>query len=371
MAQSAEGLRERMPQNHSTATSSTPTPVMDHDGDYTYQDNRDTQQVADDSIAFLRTFSLRLQRFRAQVGKFAYVDQPSSHTDDMVISDDGPIKKMTTTVDGTKPNEPLPADERDSSLDEQQVYTPKLCGQCESSRAELSGAATQLLTAQTDRTPPCPDDMPDHPFPEDTYVTTRACNQPPPLQGIYVAKYSNIPWAYATIKPERDNPRPSDPPMIDDGDDDGTNDGINPTVNKQSAPYETENTGTTYKKTLQPTEDTQKTAHIVQEIPITIHEATPPGRPEMGFATPSKEQTRHTTNLWTYSTDITQNYGAKPHGHRRTSIHTPTAKEMNKTTHSLIETEGATEREIKGLVPDRGKKSRYETRKVNLIYMPT
>ena len=87
---------------------------MDGDEDYAYQDNRDTQQVADDSIAFLRTFSLRLQPFRAQVGEFAYVDQ----SDDAETMNNGPVKITTTTTDSTKPNESSssPADEWGDSL---------------------------------------------------------------------------------------------------------------------------------------------------------------------------------------------------------------------------------------------------------------
>ena len=213
--------------------------------------------------------------------------------------------------------------------------------------------------------------MPNRPLPEDDYVTVRAYNPPPPLRGTYIAEYLNIPWEYKIITPERDSPRPNDPPMVVDDDGDGPHDGMNPIANRQPAPYEPENTRTTYKKTSQPAGDTQKTTHIEQEIPTTIHKTTPPGRLGLGFAIPSKGQTKHATNLWTYSTDVTQNHKAKPPRHRRTSVPTLTTKETNKTAHGLIETEDATEREIKGLVPDRGKKSRYGTQKVNLIYMPT
>ena len=353
---------------HSTAaTPSTPTPIMDCDEDYAYQDNRDTQQIADDSIAFLRTFSLRLQRFRAQVGKFAYVDQ----SDDMEMSDNGPIKVTTTTTDDTRPDESSssPADERGDSLNKQSARTPKLCGQCESSRSGLPDITPQSPTTQIDRTPPCPDDTyPDHPFPEGTCVTIGAYSPPSSLQGTYVAKYLNIRRTYATIGSERGSPRPNDPPFIVEDDSDELNNGTNPTDNQQPAPHEQETTRTAYKETSQPTGDTQKTAHIERETPPLIHQTTrPSGRPRLGFAIPSKEQTKHTTDLWAYSTDTTQNHKAKPPRHKRTSVPALTTRETNKTTYGFIETEDTTEREITGLVPDRGKESRYETQRVNLI----
>ena len=144
------------PAHSITAISSTPTPATDCDEDYMYQDNRDTQQIADDSIAFLRTFYLRLQQFRAQVGKFAHADQFSPHTDNTEMSDNDSIKPTTTTTNDTKLNEPLPANEQDDSSDEHPTYTPKLCGQCESSRAEPPNIPPQSPTTQTDQTPPCP-----------------------------------------------------------------------------------------------------------------------------------------------------------------------------------------------------------------------
>ena len=140
---------------HSTiATPSTTTPIIDCNEDYTYQDNRDTQQIADDSIAFLRTFSLRLQRFRAQVGEFAHVDQP----DDIETSDNGPIKVTNTTADDTRSNgssSPLANKQGDPPV-KQLTHAPRLCEQCESSRAELMDIPPQSPTTETNQTPPCP-----------------------------------------------------------------------------------------------------------------------------------------------------------------------------------------------------------------------
>ena len=48
--------------------------------DYDFHDAWDTQQIADESVAFLRIFSQRLQRFKAQVSQFAHVGQPSPQT---------------------------------------------------------------------------------------------------------------------------------------------------------------------------------------------------------------------------------------------------------------------------------------------------
>ena len=134
---------------HSTiATPSATTSIMDCNEDYTYQDHRDTQQIADDSIAFLRTFSLRLQRFRAQVGEFAHADQP----DDIETSDSSPIKITTTTTDDTRSNESSspPADKRGDPPIEQLAHAPRLCGQCESSRAELTDIPPQSPAIETD-----------------------------------------------------------------------------------------------------------------------------------------------------------------------------------------------------------------------------
>ena len=170
------------PAHLTTTAPPTPTPIVDSDEGYAYQDNRDTQQVADDSIAFLRTFSLRLQRFRAQVGEFAYVDQ----SDDAETMDNGPVKITTTTADSTKPNEPSSstANGWGDSLDEQPACTPKLCEQCEPPGAELPDTTPQSPATQIDQTPPCPDDTyPDHPFPEGTRVTIGVRNPPSSLRG--------------------------------------------------------------------------------------------------------------------------------------------------------------------------------------------
>ena len=334
-----------------------------------YQDNRDAQQIADDSVAFLRTFSLRLKRFRAQVGEFAHANQSSSHTDNTEMSDNDFTKPTTTTASDTKLNESLPADEQDDSLDEHPTYTHKLCGQCEPSRAELPDTTPQSPIIQTDRIPPCPDDTPDHPFPEDTYATTRTYNTQPSLRGTYIDEY--LKRTYATVRLERDNPHLHDPPVVVDdngGDaDDEFNDGINPTVNQQPAPYEPETMKAIYEETLQLTGDTQRTTHTKQKI----HKTTPPGQPGPGSVTPSREQTKHTTNLRARPIDITRNHKADPPRHKKVSTTALIAKETEKTIHDLIRTQDTTERDIEGLVPDRGKKPGHRTGRVSVIYMPT
>ena len=42
--------------------------------EYNLSQEQDTQRIADETVTFLRHFSQRLQRFRAQVGEFASVD---------------------------------------------------------------------------------------------------------------------------------------------------------------------------------------------------------------------------------------------------------------------------------------------------------
>ena len=261
-----------------------------------------------------------------------------------------------------------PSNEQDDSLIEQLTHTPKLCGQCESSRTALLDVAPQPPTTQMDRTPPYPDDTyPDRPFPEDTYITIGAYSPLSSLRRTYVAKYLDIPWTYAAIGSERGNSHPDGPPLIVDDDSDESNDDINPTNNQRPASYKPETTRATYQEISQPTGDTQKTAHTEQEIPTTIFQTTPPRRPRLGFAISNKGQAKRTTSLWTYSKDTPQQYETKPPRHRRTSVPALTTKETDETAHGPIGTEDMIEQEITGQVPDRGKESKYGTQRVKLI----
>ena len=351
MAQSTETNRE------GPAHSSIATPTNCNE-DYTYQDTRDTQQIADDSIAFLRTFSLRLQRFRAQVGEFAHVDQP----DDIETSDNGPIKITTTTTDDTRSNESSSpsANKQGDPPVEQLTHAARLCEQCESSRAELMDIPPQSPATETDQTPPCPDDTyPDHPFPEGTRVTFRVRNLPSSLRGTYVAKYLDIRRPYAAIGPERDSPHPSNPPpMTKDGSDESNSD-ANP-INQQPAPDEQVTTATTCREALQPIGNMTKTVHIEQKTPPIIYQTTPSGRPKPRFAVLGKKRTKHTTNLRAHSTDTAPHHEAEDHERKRTLILELTARETNEITHDFIAAEDTSDREITGIIPDRGKGSRHE-----------
>ena len=340
------------------------TTAKDHEEEHTYQDNRDAQQIADDSVAFLRTFSLRLQRFRAQVGEFAHA---SPHTDDAEMPDDDPTKPTTATASNTKLNEPPPANEQDDSLDEYPAYTRKSHKRHELSRAEPPETTSQPPTTRTNQTPPCPDNTPDESFPENTYATTRKFNIPPSLRGTYVDEY--LKRTYATIRPERDDLHVHNPPAVadDNGDDaDEFSNGVNPTTDQRLTPCEPETMKAVYEKTSQPTEDTQQTAYTGQRF----HETTLPGRPGPGLVTPNEKQTRYTTDPRAHPTDITRNHRADPPGHKKTPTVTLNAKETEETVYNLIGTENTIERDIEGLVPDRGKKPRYRTRRVSVIYIP-
>ena len=358
-------MAHRQSYREGPAHSSIATPV-DCNEDYTYQDNRDAQQVADDSIAFLRTFSIRLQRFRAQVGEFAHVDQP----DDIETSDNGPIKVTNTTADDTRSNgsSSPPANKRGDPPVKQLMHAPRLCEQCESSRAEPVDIPPQSPATETNQTPPCLDDTyPDHPFPEGTRVALRVHNLPPSLRGTYVAKYLDIRRPYAAIGPERDSPHPGDPPpMVEDGSDKSNSD-VEP-INQQPAPDEQETTATTCREALQPIGNTKKTMHIEQETPPISYHTTPSGRLKQGFAILGKERIKHTTNSRTHSTDTTPHHEAEDRKRKRASVLELTTRETNEVTNGLIAAEDTSDREITGIIPDRGKKSRHEALRVNSIY---
>ena len=349
MAQSTETNRE------GPAHSSIATPTNCNE-DYTYQDTRDTQQIADDSIAFLKTFSLRLQRFRAQVGEFAHVDQP----DDIEMSNNGPIKTTNAMTDDTRSDgsSSPPANKQGDPPAEQLTHTPRLCEQCESSRAEPMDIPLQSPATETDQTPPCPDDTyPDHPFPEGTQVTFRVRNLPSSLRGTYVAKYLDIRRPYAAIGPKRNNPHQDDtPPMFEDGSDKPNSD-VEP-ISQQPVPDEQETTATAYREAIQPIGNTKKTMHIKRETPPISYHTIPPGRPRPGFAMLGKERIRHTTNLRAYSTNTTPRHEAEGRERKGASIPELTARETYGVTNDFTATEDISDRKIAGIIPDRGKKSR-------------
>ena len=344
------------------------TTATDHEEEYTYQDNRDAQQIADDSVAFLRTFSLRLKRFRAQVGEFAHAPP---HTDDAEMSDDNSTKPTTATTSNTKLNEPLlagEASEQDDSLDGSPAYTHKSHKRHELPRAEPLEITSQPPITRTNQIPPCPDNTPDESSPENTYATTRKFNIPPSLRGTYVDEC--LRGTHVTIRPERDDLHIHNPPAVadDNGDDaDEFNGRVNPTTDRRLTPYEPETMRAAYGITSQLTEDTQQTAYTGQRF----HETTLLERPDPGLVTPNRKQTRHTTDSQAHPTDITRNHRADPPGHKKTPTVTLIAKETEKTIHNLIRMEDTTERDIEGLVPDRGKKPRYRTRRVSVVYMTT
>ena len=345
-----------------------PPPSTDHEEEYTYQDTRDAQQIADDSVAFLRTFSLRLKRFRAQVGEFAHA---SPHTDDAEMSDGDSTKLTTATTRNTKLNEPLSASEaseQDDSLDGSPAYAHKSHKRHELPRTEPPEITSQSPVTRTNQIPPCPDNIPDESSPENAYVTTRKFSIPPSLRGTYVDEY--LRRTYATIGPKREDLHIHNPPAVadDNGNDtDEFNGGVNPTTDQRLTPCEPETMKAAYGKTFQLTKDTQQTAHTGQRF----HETTLPGRPDPGLVTPNEKRTRYTIDPRAHPPDITRNHRADPPGHKKPTTVTPIAKETERTIYDLIRMGDTTKQDIEGLVPDRGKKPRYRTRRVSVIYMPT
>ena len=331
-----------------------------------YQDSRDIQQIADDSVAFLRTFSLRLQRFRAQVGEFAHADHSSPHTNEEMT--DSSFPKPTTIMAGntTKPNEPLPMYEQDNPWDEPTTQTHKPCEECEPPRTDLPDTTPQSPTMQTNRIPPCPDYTPDQPVPKDTYTTTRRFNIPPSLRGTYVDEY--LTQAYTAARLARDDPHLHDQPIAVNNDDadDEFNDGLNPTIDRPT-PREPEIMERVNEETAQPAGNTQQTADPKQED----YNTTPPRQPGPEPVTLSRKRIKHTTDSRVHSVNIIRNHTTDPLRHKKAPTAMLIAKETEKTTHDLIRMEDTTERDIEGLVPDRGKKPRYRTRRVSVIYMPT
>ena len=100
--------------------------------------------------------------------------------------------------------------------------------------------------------------------------------------------------------------------------------------------------------------------HIERETPPISYHTIPSGRPKPGFAILGKERVRHTTNLRAYSTDTTPHHEAEDHKRKRTLVPELPARETNEITHDFIEAEDTSDQEITGIVPDRGKGSRYE-----------
>ena len=317
------------PATPTTATSSSPAPAINPlhcVRNYDLHDERDTQQIADDSVAFLRIFSQCLQRFRAQVDEFAHVDQTSPQTNDAETSGNNPTKVTIAPINDTKPDEPSSATEQDDSLTWQSTQTPKLCGQCESIRARHPNMAPEPHTVNIDRTPPCPDDLYlDRLFPENVNTATEAPNPPPPPRGNHATKYLKIPWTYTVVESGKGNSHPeSPPPIVDDN---------------GNEPSESETMKSTYQKTSQPTEDTQKIEHIEREISTAIFQATLPRHPKLGLAIPNNEQVIRTADLWTYPAHTSQNTAQTPldtgnHRHPHSSpekqVELPTASSKRK-----------------------------------------
>ena len=146
--------------------------------------------------------------------------------------------------------------------------------------------------------------------------------------------------------------------MVRDGSD-GSNNNVNP-IDQQPAPDEQKTTATTCKETLQPTGNMEKTVHIERGTPPTICQTTPSGQPKPGFAILGKGRTKHTTNLRAHTTNTTYHNEAEDHERKRTSSPGLTTRKPNETTHGFIAAEDTTDREITGIVPDRGKGSRHE-----------
>ena len=353
-----------------TATPSTHTPVTDHDGDNIYQDSRDIQQIADDSVAFLRSFSLRLQRFRAQVGEFAHTDHSSPHTDEEMADNDSP--KPTTTMAGntTEPNEPPPTGPQENPRDEPTMQTCKTCDECTPFRTELPDTTTHSPTIQTNWIPPCLDYTPDQPVLKDTYATTRRFKIPPSLRGTYVDEY--LKRAHTAIKLVRDDPHLYGQPIVVDSNGGDTNDefnyGLN-TIIDRPAPCEPETVEEANEESTQPAGNTQRTTDPEQKI----HNTTPPRQPGPEPITLSQKRIKHITDSQVHPVNITRNHRTDLLGHKEAPTVMLITTETKRITHARTKTEDTTEQDIEGLVPDRGKKPRYRTRRVSVsvIYMPT
>ena len=81
---------------------------------------------------------------------------------------------------------------------------------------------------------------------------------------------------------------------------------------------------------------------------------------------PDKEKVNEVTktaNLWAYPTNAPYKHGVNPHRHEKPSVSALAIEETDGTAHGLIETEKTVGRKIIGLVPDRGKKTRYDDQK--------
>ena len=343
------------------------TTATDHEEEHTYQDNRDAQQIADDSVAFLRTFSLRLQRFRAQVGEFAHTDHSSPHTDEEMTDNDFP--KPTTTMAGntTEPNEPSPMGAQENPWDEPTMQTHKPYDECTPFRTELPDTTSQSPTMQTNRIPPCLDYTPDQPVLKYTYATTRRFNIPPSLRGTYVDEY--LKQAHTAVRLVRDDPHLYNQPIVVDNNGGDTNDefngGLNPFIDRP-APCEPETAEEVNEEGTQPAGNTQRTTDPEQKI----HSTTPPRQPGPEPVTLSQKQIKHIADSRVHPVNITRNHKTDLLGHKGVPTVMLIAKETKRTTHDRIRMEDTTERDIEGLVPDRGKKPRYRTRRVSVIYMP-
>jgi hypothetical protein len=209
------------PATPTTATSSSPAPAINPlhcVRDYDFHDERDTQQIADDSVAFLRIFSQCLQQFKAQVGEFAHVDQSSPQTNDAKVPDNDPAKVTITPVNDMRLDEPSLATEQDDSLTQQPAHTPKLCRQCESSCTRHPDMASEPQTVNIDRTPLYQDDLYlDRLFPENINTVARAPSTPPPPQENHITEYLKTPWTYTVVESGKGNSHPeSPPPIVDD-----------------------------------------------------------------------------------------------------------------------------------------------------------
>ena len=345
---------------------------MDHDGDNIYQDSRDIQQIADDSVAFLRSFSLRLQRFRAQVGEFAHADHSSPHTDEEMADNDFPTPTTTMASNTTDSNEPPPMDTQENPRDEPTIQTHQTYDECTPLRTKLPDPTPQSPIAQANWMPPCLDHTPDQPVLKDTYATTRRFKVPPSLRGTYVDDY--LKRAHTAVKLMRDDPHPEphlyDQPIVVDSNGGDTNDefddGLNPIINRPTL-CEPEAVEKVNEEITQPARNTQRTADPGQKI----YDTTPPRQPGPELATLSQKRIKHITDLQVHPVNITRNHKTDLLGHKEAPTVTLIAKETKRTTHARTRMEDTTERDIEGLVPDRGKKPRYRTRRVSVIYVPT
>ena len=343
-----------------TAVFSTHTPVTDHDEDNVYQDRRDIQQIADDSVAFLRTFSLRLQRFRAQVGEFAHTDHPRTHTDEEMTDNDLPEPAATRagTDETTEPDEP-------SSMDELAMQTEN--DDCTPLHTEIPDATLQSPTMQKNHIPPGPDYTPNQPVIRNTYVTTRRFNIPPSLRGTYVEKYMR--QAHTAVKLAREDPHLHNQPIAVDSRGGDISDEFNGELNEiidRPAQCEPDSAGEVGEESTQPAGNIQQITGSEQNT----NDAAPPRLPDLETTTPNQKQIKHAINSQTYPTRITRNHRTNLPRHREVPTVVSIANVTKKTTHAHTGVDDTTERDIEGLVPDRGKKPRYETRGVSVIYVP-